>query len=99
MDPRFRGSILGTTDSEVLFHIFLSHLGRQVENIHDPGVTGRHALRERARNLGFQIDADKLDTAFDRFKELADKKKDIYDGDLESIVMNAGSASSGPWTF
>lgn len=44
VDPRFRRHILGSTDSEVIFHVFLSQLARLVENIQDPGVTARHAL-------------------------------------------------------
>lgn len=51
VDERFRRHILGDTDSEVLFHIFLSYLGRQVDNIHDPGVTGRHALLALERTV------------------------------------------------
>jgi glutamine amidotransferase len=51
VDERFRRHILGETDSEVLFHIFLSHLGRLVESIHDPGVTGRHALLALQRTV------------------------------------------------
>jgi 2-isopropylmalate synthase len=48
--------------------------------------SGRHAFQERLKSLGYTLDGDQLETAFDRFKELADKKKSIYDGDLEAIV-------------
>ncbi len=61
--------------------------------------SGRHAFRDRLVELGFQLDDFETNRAFQEFKKLADKKKDIYDGDLESIVMNAGGASSGPWTL
>jgi len=61
--------------------------------------SGRHAFRDRLVELGFQLDDFETNRAFKEFKKLADKKKDIYDGDLESIVMNAGGASSGPWTL
>ena len=61
--------------------------------------SGRHAFRDRLVELGFELDEFEMNRAFQDFKKLADKKKDIYDGDLESIVMNAGSASSGPWTL
>ena len=61
--------------------------------------SGRHAFRDRLVELGFELDEFETNRAFQAFKNLADKKKDIYDGDLESIVMNAGSASSGPWTL
>jgi 2-isopropylmalate synthase len=61
--------------------------------------SGRHAFRDRVKQLGFDIDEFETNRAFQEFKKLADKKKDIYDGDIESIIMNAGSASLGPWTL
>ena len=61
--------------------------------------SGRHAFRDRLVELGFELDEFETNRAFQEFKKLADKKKDVYDGDLESIVMNAGGASSGPWTL
>ena len=61
--------------------------------------SGRHAFRDRLVELGFELDDFETNRAFQEFKKLADKKKDVYDGDLESIVMNAGGASSGPWTL
>ena len=48
--------------------------------------SGRHAFRERLTALGYDLSAGDLDKAFQRFKELADKKKEIYDEDLEAIV-------------
>ena len=59
--------------------------------------SGRHAFRDRIRELGFELDEFETNRAFQEFKKLADRKKDVYDGDLEAIVMNAGNASSGPW--
>jgi 2-isopropylmalate synthase len=59
--------------------------------------SGRHAFRDRLVELGFELDEFETNRAFQEFKKLADKKKDIYDGDLESIVMSAGGTSSGPW--
>ena len=61
--------------------------------------SGRHAFRDRLVELGFELDEFETNRAFQEFKRLADKKKDVYDGDLESIVMTAGGASSGPWTL
>jgi len=61
--------------------------------------SGRHAFRDRLVELGFELDEFETNRAFQEFKKLADKKKDVYDGDLESIVMNAGGATSGPWTL
>jgi 2-isopropylmalate synthase len=61
--------------------------------------SGRHAFRNRITELGFELDDFEINRAFQDFKRLADKKKDVYDGDIESIIMNAGSATSGPWTL
>ncbi|MDN5344300.1 MAG: 2-isopropylmalate synthase [Clostridia bacterium] len=48
--------------------------------------SGRHALRSRLEELGFKLNETELDKAFTRFKELADRKKEISDRDLEAIV-------------
>jgi len=48
--------------------------------------SGRHAFDERLKSLGFALPQGELDKAFMRFKELADKKKNIFDDDLISIV-------------
>jgi 2-isopropylmalate synthase len=61
--------------------------------------SGRHAFRDRVSELGFELDDFETNRAFQEFKKLADKKKDVYDGDIESIIMNVGSATSGPWTL
>jgi len=48
--------------------------------------SGRHAFKERLKSLGFTLKDDSLDEAFNRFKILADKKKEVFDEDLESII-------------
>lgn len=48
--------------------------------------SGRHAFRERLRRLGIDLKEAQIDKAFNRFKELADKKKEVFDEDLETIV-------------
>ena len=59
--------------------------------------SGRHAFRDRVKELGFELDEFETNRAFQEFKKLADRKKDIYDGDIEAIIMNVDSSSSGPW--
>jgi len=49
-------------------------------------LSGRHAFKERLRELGFRLSEKDSALAFARFKELADKKREIYDEDIESIV-------------
>ena len=61
--------------------------------------SGRHAFRDRVAELGFELDEFETNRAFQEFKKLADKKKDVYDGDIEAIIMNVDGASSGPWTL
>jgi 2-isopropylmalate synthase len=47
--------------------------------------SGRAALADRARHLGFHLTAEQLQRVFEQFKVLADKKKDIYDGDIAAL--------------
>ena len=49
-------------------------------------TSGRHAFRERLSELGYSLNNEDLNRAFTAFKELADKKKDITDRDIESLV-------------
>ncbi len=48
--------------------------------------SGRHALKAHLSELGYDLSKEDLDHAFERYKELADKKKTITDADLEALV-------------
>ncbi|NLF93407.1 MAG: 2-isopropylmalate synthase [Oligosphaeraceae bacterium] len=48
--------------------------------------SGRHAVEKRLTELGYQLSKEAVDELFDRFKELADKKKVITDQDLEALA-------------
>jgi 2-isopropylmalate synthase len=48
--------------------------------------SGRHAYKTRLEELGYRLTEDELNKAFEKFKTLCDKKKEIYDEDLEAIV-------------
>ena len=48
--------------------------------------SGRAALADRARALGYHLAGDQLQSVFAEFKQLADKKKEIYDGDLAALI-------------
>ncbi|MCX8193736.1 MAG: 2-isopropylmalate synthase, partial [Nitrososphaeria archaeon] len=50
--------------------------------------SGRHAFEKRLEELGYSLTKEELDEAFKRFKELADKKKEITDRDLEALIKN-----------
>jgi 2-isopropylmalate synthase len=50
--------------------------------------SGRHALKQRIQDLGYQIDETQIQRIFEAFKILADRKKLIYDADIEALVEN-----------
>jgi 2-isopropylmalate synthase len=50
--------------------------------------SGRHALRQALEELGFAVDGQALNTAFKRFKEIADRKKSLTAMDLEALVAD-----------
>jgi 2-isopropylmalate synthase len=56
-------------------------------------LSGRHALRERLGQLGYRLDDDELKRAFARFKDLADRKRDVTDRDLEAILADERQSS------
>ncbi len=61
--------------------------------------SGRHALRERIKELGFELDDIEFARVFEEFKALADKKKELFDGDIEALVLQAENSAAGPWTL
>ena len=48
--------------------------------------SGRHALASRLKDLGFELDKEKIEVVFRKFKNLADKKKEVFDDDLIALV-------------
>jgi len=50
--------------------------------------SGRHALTARLRDLGYQLEPEQVDKVFEELKRLADKKKEIYDGDLDALLVH-----------
>lgn len=61
--------------------------------------SGRHAFRERVEALGFELDELEFNRVFEEFKALADKKKELFDGDIEALVLRAEGSAAGPWTL
>jgi 2-isopropylmalate synthase len=59
--------------------------------------SGRHALRERIRELGYELPEAEMARVFAEFKALADKKKELFDGDIEALVLRADEHGAGPW--
>ncbi|MDN5351257.1 MAG: 2-isopropylmalate synthase [Clostridiales bacterium] len=54
--------------------------------------SGRHAFDDRMKQLGYDLPKERLDEVFAAFKMLADKKKSIYDKDLEALIDEQRSA-------
>lgn len=48
--------------------------------------SGRHAFTKRLEGMGYTLDSTAINALFERFKELADKKKSVYDEDIEALV-------------
>ena len=55
--------------------------------------SGRHAFKEKAFELGYELADNQLNDAFYRFKDLADKKKEIFDDDIIAIIDDEFSSS------
>ena len=59
-------------------------------------LSGRAGLRARLDELGFHLTRDQLDEAFDAFKDLADRKREVSDADLEALMAAQRRARSEP---
>jgi 2-isopropylmalate synthase len=57
--------------------------------------SGRHAFRERVKELGFDVGGAELNRLFEEFKTLADKKQELFDGDIEALVMHLDNDARG----
>jgi 2-isopropylmalate synthase len=61
--------------------------------------SGRHALAARLKDLGFDLSGTDLDRAFKKFKDLADRKKEVFDEDLISIVTDEATQGRETYTL
>jgi 2-isopropylmalate synthase len=60
--------------------------------------SGRNAFRTRLKDLGIEFEAEEeLNDAFARFKDLADKKHEIFDEDLQALVTESGLEAENDW--
>ncbi|WP_440221600.1 2-isopropylmalate synthase [Dokdonella sp. MW10] len=95
-------------ESGIHQHGMLKHRGTyEIMRAEDVGVaksqlvlgkhSGRHALRERLSSLGHVLDDAALDDVFTRFKLLADKKREVFDADLEALALGHDPEAAGPW--
>jgi 2-isopropylmalate synthase len=61
--------------------------------------SGRAALADRAKALGYHLTGEQLQTVFEQFKILADKKKEIYDGDIAALCEQQVIDVPEAWQF
>ncbi|HLN28935.1 MAG TPA: 2-isopropylmalate synthase [Gemmataceae bacterium] len=61
--------------------------------------SGRHALRARVQELGYHLDEGQLQQVFEGFKTLADRKKLIYDADIEALAETQVHSGPALWTL
>jgi 2-isopropylmalate synthase len=59
--------------------------------------SGRHALKDRITTLGYKLTDEQLEQAFVKFKALADKKKEVFDEDVEALVDEQLEISASLW--
>ncbi|MDR1579489.1 MAG: 2-isopropylmalate synthase, partial [Synergistaceae bacterium] len=63
-------------------------VGAPGTDLHLGKHSGRHAFNERVEQLGYRLSAEQGMSAFEYFKELCDKKKDVSDGDIEAFLLD-----------
>ncbi len=61
--------------------------------------SGRHAFKERLEQLGVSLGREDLDKAFERFKNVADKKKEVFDEDILAIVEDEVKVFHPVWSL
>lgn len=61
--------------------------------------SGHAALKHRLEELGYTFDAEELDKLYEAFLNMADKKKEVYDEDLESLVNERGREETALYTL
>ncbi len=61
--------------------------------------SGRAALADRARHLGYHLSPEQLQTVFEQFKKLADKKKEIYDSDIAALIEHEMRETPKDWRY
>jgi 2-isopropylmalate synthase len=59
----------------------------------------REALRGRLQALGFELDDTEFDRVFTEFRSLAERKPELFDGDIEALVLRVEGSASGPWSL
>ncbi len=74
-------------------------IGLKKDNLVLGKHSGRAALKHRAEKLGFTLSDNQLASVFVDFKALADEKREVFDADIESLIMGEAISTSGPWAI
>ena len=62
--------------------------------------SGRHAVVDRAKAMGYKLEEGEIHAIMERFKALADVKKRVFDSDLEAIITGSQTGTAGgPWSL
>ncbi len=61
--------------------------------------SGRHAVVDRAKQMGYELENEEVEAIMERFKALADVKKRVFDSDLEAIITGYETSTMGPWSL
>ena len=99
-----------SSQSRVQEHGLLEHRGTyQIMRPQDVGVartgavldrdSSAQALRERVRDLGFEPGDAQFARVLEEFTALAGRKKSLFDGDIEALVLRAEGVIDGPWSL
>ncbi len=72
-------------------------IGLEPDNLVLGKHSGRAALKHRAEKLGFTLSDNQLQSVFVDFKTLADKKKEVFDADVEALILGEAIGRAGPW--
>jgi 2-isopropylmalate synthase len=72
-------------------------IGISEDNIILGKHSGRAALKARAEKLGFKLADNQLKSVFVEFKKLADEKREVFDADLEALILGEAVGTQGPW--
>ena len=90
--------LMALEDMQPLLPIIRSHH----ERFNGEGFRGNQAPELDGacqQQVEHQRDEREFDEVFTRFKQLADSKKELFDGDIEALVLRASSTAHGPWTL
>jgi 2-isopropylmalate synthase len=74
-----------------------AHVGIPANSLVLGKHSGRHAFKDRVSQLGFTLTDEQLEAAFHKFKTLADKKKEVFDEDIEALVDEQLEVETALW--